>query len=83
MFTDNVNTDIDLQGMDAGRSFKLENILYDFDKATLRPESKKELDRLFVILEEQSSIKVEISSHTDGTRNVEAAKRLFKSRGQK
>lgn len=81
LFTDNIKSDIELQDLDAGRSFKLENILYDFDKATLRPESKTELDRLVVILKEQSAIKVEISSHTDATRNVEMAKKIFKRKG--
>lgn len=81
LFADNVDSDIELQDMGAGRSFKLENILYDFDKSTLRPESKKELDRLVVILNEQEGIKVEISSHTDATRNVESAKRIFARKG--
>lgn len=81
LFAANVDSEIELQNMDAGRSFKLENILYDFDKSTLRPESKKELDRLVVILNEQKDIKVEISSHTDAARNVEAAKRIFKRKG--
>jgi len=81
LFAANVDSDIELQNMDAGRSFKLENILYDFDKSTLRPESKKELDRLVVILNEQKDIKVEISSHTDATRNVEAAKKIFARKG--
>lgn len=81
LFAENVDGEIKLQDMGAGRSFKLENILYDFDKSTLRPESKKELDRLVVILNEQEGIKVEISSHTDATRNVEAAKKIFARKG--
>ncbi len=81
LFTDNVKTEIKLEGMTAGRSIKLENILYDFDKATLTTTSKVELDRLATILEEQSEIKIEISSHTDAKRNIEAAKRIFKRKG--
>ena len=81
LFADNVDSEIKLQDMGAGRSFKLENILYDFDKSTLRIESKKELDRLVIILKEQEGIKVEISSHTDATRNVEAAKKIFARKG--
>jgi outer membrane protein OmpA-like peptidoglycan-associated protein len=68
--------------MDAGRTFTLNNIEYDFDKSTLRSASKIELDRLVVILKEQKDIKVEISSHTDAKRNVEMAKRAFKQRGE-
>lgn len=81
LFADNVDSKIELQDMGAGRSFKLENILYDFDKSTLRPESKVELDRLVVILNEQEGIKVEISSHTDAARNVESAKKIFARKG--
>ena len=43
----------------------LENIFYDFDKATLRPESKKALDELIDILNENPNITIEMGSHTD------------------
>ncbi|PCJ22963.1 MAG: hypothetical protein COA97_12595 [Flavobacteriales bacterium] len=82
LFTANIDADIELKPMDAGRTFTLKNIEYDFDKATLRPLSKIELDRLVVILGEHKDIRVEISSHTDAKRNVEMAKRTFKQRGQ-
>lgn len=81
LFIDNIKGEIKLEAMNTGRSFKLENILYDFDKSTLRPESIIELDRLVIILKEQATIKVEISSHTDAARNVEAAKQIFKQKG--
>jgi outer membrane protein OmpA-like peptidoglycan-associated protein/tetratricopeptide (TPR) repeat protein len=82
LFTANIDAEIELKPMDEGRTFTLDNIEYDFDKSTLRSASKKELDRLVVILNEQKDIKVEISSHTDAKRNVEMAKRAFKQRGQ-
>lgn len=82
LFTDNIDAEIELTPMDAGRTFTLNNIEYDFDKATLRPASRVELDRLVVILGEHKDIKVEISSHTDAKRNVEMAKRAFKQRGE-
>lgn len=40
-------------------------IEYDFDKATLRPESMKILDDLAAFLELNDNLSVEISSHTD------------------
>lgn len=43
----------------------LENIFYDFDKATLRPESKTELDGLIALLTEHPEISIELSAHTD------------------
>jgi peptidoglycan-associated lipoprotein len=43
----------------------VENIFYDFDKATLRPESAHALDSLATLLNENPAITVEMSSHTD------------------
>ncbi|MCH5318661.1 MAG: PD40 domain-containing protein [Paramuribaculum sp.] len=43
----------------------VENIFYDFDRATLRPESKEALDGLVKVLETNSGIKVELSAHAD------------------
>lgn len=40
-------------------------IEYDFDKATLRPESQKVLDDLAAFLELNDNISVEIAAHTD------------------
>jgi OOP family OmpA-OmpF porin len=40
-------------------------IEYDYDKATLRPESQKVLDDLVAFLELNDNISVEIASHTD------------------
>lgn len=40
-------------------------IEYDFDKATLRPESQKILDDLAAFLELNDNISVEIAAHTD------------------
>lgn len=43
----------------------LENIFYDYDKATLRPESKSALDELVGLLNDNPNITVEMASHTD------------------
>ncbi|MBD3637097.1 MAG: OmpA family protein [Crocinitomicaceae bacterium] len=43
----------------------IEGIEYDFNKATLRPESKKILDKLIEFLELNNNLKIEIRSHTD------------------
>ena len=82
LFTENINSEIKLQAMETGREFKLNNILYDFDKATLRPESITELDRLVVILNEQATIKVEISSHTDSKGSDAYNQRLSQARAK-
>jgi OmpA-OmpF porin, OOP family len=41
------------------------DILFDFDKATLKPESKNELDRLGAILIQVPDLVVEVGGHTD------------------
>lgn len=43
----------------------VENIFYDFDKATLRPESKTALDEIVVMLEDNPNVSVEMGAHTD------------------
>jgi|WetSurMetagenome_2_1015567.scaffolds.fasta_scaffold35082_2 OmpA-OmpF porin, OOP family len=42
-------------------------ILFDLDKATLKPESKTELDRIGAILIQVPDLMVEIGGHTDAT----------------
>jgi peptidoglycan-associated lipoprotein len=43
----------------------VENIFYDFDKATLRPESKEALDQIIKILNENPNVTIELGAHTD------------------
>lgn len=43
----------------------VENIFYDFDKATLRPESKAALDEMARMLADNPNVTIEMSSHTD------------------
>lgn len=43
----------------------IENIFYDFDRATLRPESKTALDELAQILRDNPNVTIEMASHTD------------------
>lgn len=61
----------------------VENIFYDFDKATLRPESKEALDELAQMLRDNPNITVEMASHTDrwGTDeyNINLSQRRAKS----
>lgn len=43
----------------------VDNIFYDYDKATLRPESKAALDSLADVLRENPNVTIEMASHTD------------------
>lgn len=43
----------------------IDNIFYDFDKATLRPESAAALDSLAQVLRDNPNVTIEMASHTD------------------
>lgn len=49
-----------------GNIVKIDNIYFDFDKATLKPESIPILENLYTFLAENPGAKVELSAHTDG-----------------
>ena len=56
-------------------TIRLNNIFFDFDKASLKSESTPELNRLANLLKENKNMKIEISGHTDniGTRKYNQA----------
>lgn len=43
----------------------IDNIFYDFDKASLRPESKAALDEMAQVLRDNPNVTIEMASHTD------------------
>ncbi|NOT51832.1 MAG: OmpA family protein [Chitinophagaceae bacterium] len=49
------------------RKYRLDNVHFDVDKATLRPDSYEQLTDLFEYLQRHPEIKVEIAGHTDNT----------------
>lgn len=57
--------DVALKNIAVGSKIILKNIFFDFDKATLRPESTNELERLTKLLNDVPTLKIEISGHTD------------------
>ena len=61
-------------------SIRLNNIHYDFDKATIRPDARPELDRLVSYLLDNPGIRVEMSSHTDSRGSDEYNLRLSQRR---
>lgn len=60
----------------------IENIFYDFNKATLRPESKKALDEMAQILRDNPHVAIEMASHTDRIGNAEYNMKLSQRRAQ-
>jgi len=55
----------DFELVKVGMSITLKGIYFDFNKATIKPESKPALDDAAKILKDNPSIKVEIQGHTD------------------
>lgn len=60
----------------------IENIFYDFDKATLRPESQTALDELVKMLNENPNITIELSAHTDYKGSAQYNERLSQRRAE-
>ena len=56
---------IEIEKVEVGQKFVMENIYYDFDKWDILSESEVELDKLVKILKDNPSWKVELGSHTD------------------
>ncbi|MCH5177243.1 MAG: OmpA family protein, partial [Prevotellaceae bacterium] len=60
----------------------IDNIFYEFDKATLTPESTEALDRLVTMMEENPNITIELSSHCDYRGNDAYNERLAQRRAE-
>ena len=75
-----------------GQSFKLNNVYYDYDDATIRPDAARDLNTLYALMMKYPDMEVELSAHTDarGTpaynldlsqRRAESAVRYLVSKG--
>ena len=60
----------------------IDNIFYDFDKATLRPESTQALDELVNLLNENPNVTIELSAHCDYKGPAVYNKRLSQRRAE-
>lgn len=60
----------------------IENIFYDFDKASLRPESKTALDEMIKMLNDNPNVTIELGAHTDRKGAGEYNERLAQRRAQ-
>lgn len=80
--TNGVTQDIELLKFEVGMKIVLKNIFYDVAKATLRPESVAELDRLVRIMEQNPTLVVEIGGHTDSDGSDEYNEKLSQARSQ-
>lgn len=58
------------------------NIYYDYNKATLRPESKMVLDSILTFFSDNKDLKIEIGSHTDSRGSDDYNAKLSQERAQ-
>jgi outer membrane protein OmpA-like peptidoglycan-associated protein len=77
-----INTFIELKPITVGQRVTLKNIFFDYNKATLRPISRIELDKFYKMLNEKNQLVVEISGHTDSKGNDEFNMKLSQARAQ-
>lgn len=74
--------DVELKNVAVGSIIVLKNIFFDFDKATLRPESTNELERLIKLLNDLPTLKIEIGSHTDSKGSDDYNMKLSQARSE-
>lgn len=60
----------------------INNIFYDFDKATLKPESMTALDKLVELLQQNPNITIELSAHCDYRGSAAYNKKLSQARSE-
>ena len=51
--------------LEIGQSFTLENVYYDYDKASIRPDAAIDLDKVVSAMQQYPTLVIELSSHTD------------------
>ncbi|PKP22916.1 MAG: hypothetical protein CVU05_01860 [Bacteroidetes bacterium HGW-Bacteroidetes-21] len=77
-----ITKDIMLYKMDVGTKIVLKNIFFDYAKATLRPTSFAELDRLLKLLNDFPTMRIEISGHTDNQGSLTTNEKLSLNRAK-
>jgi outer membrane protein OmpA-like peptidoglycan-associated protein/tetratricopeptide (TPR) repeat protein len=74
--------DVLLQPISVGNKVVLNNIFFDTNKTTIKDESKSELQKLIDFLNQNPTIKIEISGHTDNVGQVVFNQTLSENRAR-
>jgi len=77
-----IKRDLYLVPLTIGTTIRLNNIFFDVGKATLRPESYPELERLAGIMTKNGKMQIELSGHTDNVGSDEANLKLSEDRAK-
>jgi outer membrane protein OmpA-like peptidoglycan-associated protein len=74
--------DLYLAPIEVGLTVRLQNIYFDFDKTTLKPESFIELNKVVEFLKQNETVEIEISGHTDNKGSDDYNLNLSQGRSQ-
>lgn len=77
-----VEKHIKLDKLEVGKKVVLNNIFYDYNKATLRESSANELKKVIELLDANPKMKIEFSAHTDSRGSDAYNKNLSQQRAQ-
>ena len=77
-----VYKDLYLKALAVGVSVRLNNIFFDYNKTTLRPESYPELDKVVEMLETNPKLAIEIGGHTDDRGSDDYNRQLSQGRAE-
>ena len=75
-----IKKEIKLVNAKQGAKVVLRNVFFDVGKSDLRPESASELQRLMKLLNENPSLKIEVSGHTDNVGDIKTNQLLSEAR---
>ncbi len=65
-----------------GKIFQLNNVYYNYNDATLRPDARKDLDPLASLLKTYPEVEIELSSHTDSRGKADYNSQLSQRRAE-
>lgn len=71
---------IEVVHVEKNAMFTLNSVFFDFDKAVLKPESFPELERVVQLMNDKSTISIEIAGHTDNKGTLSYNKHLSERR---
>lgn len=80
--SDTISWEFSLSKIDSTKEIVLENIYFDSNSSTLKPESKSALNRLFQTLSINPNFIVEIGAHTDNEGSVIDNQKLSENRAK-
>ena len=77
-----MNFDLSLVPIEAGQTIRLNSIFFETESSVLEQESMPELERMVKIMNDHTSLKIEISGHTDNKGGTDFNHRLSEKRAQ-